>query len=48
MGNENSKYSFSLRESLTISRERGNIVPILADARKPEEFYYDKVVIYDI
>ncbi|MEM5792927.1 MAG: fibrillarin-like rRNA/tRNA 2'-O-methyltransferase [Candidatus Aenigmatarchaeota archaeon] len=27
-----------LRELLDISRKRGNIVPILADARKPEEF----------
>jgi len=27
-----------LREILTIAKERGNIVPILADARMPEEF----------
>ena len=27
-----------LRESLTIAKERENVVPILADARKPEDF----------
>ncbi len=29
-----------LRDALTLGKERGNIVPLLSDARKPEDYYW--------